>query len=80
MMKVWIDHDLCMGAGTCETAAPAVFAMAGDGLAYVKDSGRVIEKRGADGFANVPPELEDAVIDAAEGCPGECIVIEVDPR
>ena len=77
-MKVWIDHDECMGAGTCESLAPAVFAMDSDGLAYVKEGGRMIRKRGAEGLATVAPEHEDAVIEAAEGCPGECIVIEVD--
>ena len=77
-MKVWIDHDECMGAGTCQSVAPAVFAMDSDGLAYVKEGGRVIKRRGQAGMATVPLELEDDVIEAAESCPGECIVIEVD--
>jgi ferredoxin len=32
----------------------------------------------APGLANVPGSLEEAVIEAAEECPGECIFIEVD--
>ena len=75
-MKVWIDHDECMGAGTCESAAPSLFAMAGDGLAYVKEGGRVVMKRGSEAKVNVPRELEEQLIEAAEGCPAECIVIE----
>ena len=31
-----------------------------------------------DGLANVPGGMEEAVIEAAEECPGECIFIEVD--
>lgn len=31
---------------------------------------------GAAGMALVPEDLEDAVIEAAEECPGECIFIE----
>jgi ferredoxin len=24
-LRVWVDHDLCVGNGTCLTIAPAVF-------------------------------------------------------
>ena len=30
------------------------------------------------GLANVPGGMEEAVIESAEECPGECIFIEVD--
>jgi ferredoxin len=33
---------------------------------------------GAEGVAVVPSEFEDAVIEASEECPGECIFIERD--
>ncbi len=77
-MMVWIDHDECAGAGTCESVAPSLFAMAGDGLAYVKEGGRIVMRQGAEGKATVPTHLEEELIEAAEGCPAECIVIEVD--
>ena len=77
-MRVWIDHDECMGAGTCQSVAPALFAMADDGLAYVKEGGRVVMRRGEAGVASVPPHLEEDLIEAAEACPGECIVIQAD--
>jgi ferredoxin len=78
-MKVWIDQDLCTGDGLCEEIAPDVFTLLDDGLAYVKDSGKVLsDPGGADGLANVPGSLDEAVIEAAEECPGECIFIEVD--
>jgi ferredoxin len=76
-MKVWIDQDLCTGDGICEEIAPAVFTMLDDNLAYVKESDLVRSNPGgAAGMALVPDGLEDAVRDAAEECPGECIFIE----
>ncbi|MSW93095.1 MAG: ferredoxin, partial [Actinobacteria bacterium] len=33
---------------------------------------------GAAGLANVPAGQEDAVIESADECPGECIFIEVE--
>jgi ferredoxin len=78
-MKVWIDQDLCTGDGLCEEIAPDVFTLLDDGLAYVKEGGKVFnEPGGADGLAQVPANLEEATIEAAEECPGECIFIEVD--
>ena len=32
---------------------------------------------GAEGTARIPDGLDEAVIEAAEECPGECIFIEV---
>ena len=76
-MKVWIDQDLCTGDGLCEEIAPAVFTLLDDGLAYVKEDAEVkSEPGGAEGLAQVPSELEEAVTEAAEECPGECIFIE----
>ena len=78
-MKVWIDQDLCTGDGLCEEIAPAVFTLLDDGLAYVKDGGKVLsDPGGPDGLAKVPGNLDDAVIESAEECPGECIFIEVE--
>jgi ferredoxin len=76
-MKVWIDQDLCTGDGLCEEIAPAVFTLLDDGLAYVKEGAEVkSDPSGAEGLAQVPSELEEAVTEAAEECPGECIFIE----
>jgi ferredoxin len=78
-MKVWIDQDLCTGDGLCEEIAPAVFTLLDDGLAYVKESDKVFsDPGGPEGLANVPSGMDDAVIEAAEECPGECIFIEVE--
>lgn len=76
-MKVWIDQDLCTGDGLCEEIAPAVFTLLDDGLAYVKDGDLVHNDPGGQaGMAVVPADLEDAVQEAAEECPGECIFVE----
>ena len=78
-MKVWIDQDLCTGDGLCEEICPDVFTLLDDGLAYVKESGKVFsDPGGVEGLANVPGGMEDAVIESAEECPGECIFIEVE--
>ena len=75
-MKVWIDQDLCTGDGLCEEICPQVFVLLGDGLAYVKEGERVLsDPGGASGIAVVPADFEDAVREAAEECPGECIFV-----
>ncbi|MGD0219963.1 MAG: ferredoxin [Acidimicrobiales bacterium] len=76
-MKVWIDQDLCTGDGLCEEICPAVFTLQDDGLAYVKDGATVMtDPGGVKGMVVVADGLEDAVTEAAEECPGECIFIE----
>lgn len=81
-MKVWIDQNLCTGDGLCVEIAPEVFVMRDDGLAYVKEGNNVYDgssaelPSGAKGLANVAVGHCDAVIEAAEECPGECIFIE----
>ena len=78
-MKVWIDQDLCTGDGLCEEICPSVFTLLDDGLAYVKEGLDIKSSPGgAEGTAMVPTELEDAVTEASEECPGECIFIEKD--
>ena len=76
-MKVWIDQDLCTGDGLCEEIAPDVFTLLDDGLAYVKAGEKVLTPGGPEGLAPVPAGQEEATIESAEECPGECIFIEV---
>lgn len=81
-MKVWIDQDLCTGDGLCAEICPEIFFMHDDGLAYVKEVGDSGMEGGepklkmSSGLASVPERLEEAVIESAEECPGECIFIE----
>ena len=79
-MRVWIDQDLCTGDGLCLDHCHDVFVQLEDGIAYVAENGRALNDPGGSGsLAQVPPRHVDAVIHAAEACPGECIFIEVDP-
>lgn len=81
-MHVWIDQDLCTGDGLCEEVCPDIFFGHLDGLFYVKDvgtdgmTGDTPTLKMAGGTAAVPDRLLDAVVEAAEECPGECIFIE----
>jgi len=62
-MKVKVDHELCSGDGICVDIAPDIFEMNEEDQAIVL-------------VDTVPPEQEDAVREAAESCPEECIYIE----
>lgn len=62
LMKVRIDPDLCTACGLCTDGVPQVFKMG-------KDTAEVINPL-------VPPNLENAVRDAASDCPAEAILIE----
>ena len=87
---VWIDQDLCTGDGICEEIAPDVFLGRDDGLWVVKEEASHFGKKivfdgaesdghgpdGSRGVARVPDSQVDIVIEAAEECPGECIMIE----
>ncbi len=80
-MKVWIDQDLCTGDGLCSEIAPDLFFAGDEGLWHVKDVGETGDPAnprlsGPTGLADVPDELLDACVEAAEECPGECIFIE----
>lgn len=77
-MRVWIDQDLCTGDGLCLDHCPDVFVQLEDGIAYVAEEGRALNDPGGSGsMAFVPACRYQAVVDAAEACPGECIFIEL---
>ena len=75
-MRVWVDHHLCIGNGICADICPEVFQVAG-GIAYVLGPDGARLASGVDGSADVSGELVDAVIEAAEECPAECIYLDV---
>jgi ferredoxin len=86
-MRVWIDQDLCTGDAQCVEIASDIFFGHDDGFVYrcyVRDAGQSgVGRDGRPvlqttrGSADVPESLEDAVIHAAEYCPGNCIFIEL---
>jgi ferredoxin len=74
---VWIDQDLCTGDGLCVDHCPDVFTLLEDGIAYVVSGDEVQNDPGGSGsMVDVPERLQQAAIDAALACPGECIFIE----
>jgi ferredoxin len=60
-MKIKVDRNLCIGAGTCSVIAPEVFELDGELKAVVKDP------KGA---------AEDKIMDAAKSCPVLAIILE----
>ena len=69
-MKVWVDQDLCTGDGLCEELCPEV------GISYVQDARGPQLAGGSTAMVDIPTHAIDAVFDAAEECPGECIFVE----
>ena len=63
MIKVEIDHDLCIGCGTCESVCPEVFEIRDDGKSHVKE--------GVDLEEHV-----DAIKEAEDDCPEQAIVVK----
>lgn len=62
-MKVRIDRDLCLGVSNCVVIAPTVFKLDKENKAVVLN----------------PPSVDDAkLLEAAESCPENAIIIEDD--
>ena len=62
-MKIRVDRDLCIGVGNCIAFAPTVFALDEENKAIVLD----------------PPSVDDdTLLEAAESCPENAIIIEDD--
>jgi len=77
------------GDGLCSEICPELFGPHDDGLWHVKEASwptiygpegetkdEPVYKMGS-GMADVPDEFLATAIEAAEDCPGECIMIEV---
>ncbi len=62
-MKVRIDRALCLGLGNCVALAPTVFELDEEGKALVLDPSSV---------------TDDALLEAAESCPYDAIILEDD--
>ena len=62
-MKVRVDRDLCIGVGNCVALVPTVFTLDEDNKAVVLDPTSVDD---------------DTLLEAAESCPGNAIIVEDD--
>lgn len=80
-LVVSLDQDICIACGLCSEIAPLQFYAGEHNFAYVKDAGPEdpVEAKyiGLAGRVAVGNGIEDAVIEAAEECPVECIYVEV---
>lgn len=63
-MKVRVDRDLCIGVGKCVAFAPTVFKLDEENKAIVLDPSTVDD--------------EDTLMEAAESCPENAVIIEDD--
>jgi ferredoxin len=62
-MKAVVDTDRCRGHAACWAVCPEVFTLTDDGYAAVLTP-------------EVPPEFEEAVQIAVDGCPEQAITAE----
>ena len=62
-MKVKVDRDLCIGVGNCVALAPTAFKLDEENKAIVLDPSSV---------------GDDTLLETAESCPEDAIVIEDD--
>jgi ferredoxin len=63
VVKVTVDRDLCIGISNCVAVAPTVFQLDAENKAVVIDVSSVTEKK---------------VLEAAESCPQNAIIVEDD--
>ena len=60
-LRVWVDHNVCVGNAMCETIAPKVFALN--------------EKRQSEAV-NPAGDSVEKILEAAENCPVSAIFVE----
>lgn len=62
-MKAFVDHDLCIGCGVCESECPEIFSMNDDGLADAIED-------------EIDDTVLESAKEAQNQCPVEAITIE----
>jgi ferredoxin len=73
-IEIRMDRDECILCGACWSDCPDVFEEGeDDGLSQIV---LVYQKGGDPALGEVPDDLEDCVLRAAQGCPVEIIHIE----
>lgn len=60
-LRVWVDHQLCVGNAMCESIAPRVFQLNDDRQSEVVDPAG---------------DTEEKILEAAESCPVSAIFVE----
>lgn len=64
-MKITVDKDLCIGAGTCTVVAPKTF--------YLDDELKAV-------VGNSKGDNKDTIIEAAKVCPVFAVILEEDGK
>lgn len=70
MAKIIIEHEKCIGCGSCAAVCPKYFEMAEDGKSKLK--GQTLN---ASGNFELETDQIDCAQTAAESCPVQCIQI-----
>jgi ferredoxin len=60
-LRVWVDHNVCVGNAMCETFAPQVFPL---------NANRQSEA------VNPAGDTEEKIVEAAENCPVSAMFVE----
>ncbi len=60
-LRVWVDHQVCVGNAMCESTAPQVFRLNANRQSEV---------------VNPAGDTEDKILEAAENCPVSAIFVE----
>ena len=60
-LRVWVDHNVCVGNAMCETIAPRVFVL---------NANRQSEAVNPEG------DTREKILEAAENCPVSAIIVE----
>jgi ferredoxin len=60
-LRVWVDHNVCVGNAMCETIAPQVFQLNANRQSEAVDP---------------TADTEEKILEAAENCPVSAIFVE----
>lgn len=67
-----VNKDTCIGCGSCEEAAPDIFGLDEEGLAFVKADRN-------QGVTPIPEDQIDDLMDAFEECPTDSVMVSDHP-
>lgn len=74
-IRVKIDPDLCIGAGSCVTIAMQYFELNSDNKAFVKDTGLPLDPNVFERELEVTDAQKELIVMAAQSCPTLAIFV-----
>ncbi|MHC1588903.1 MAG: ferredoxin [Methermicoccaceae archaeon] len=74
MYRVVLNRSECIGCGNCEEECPDMFEVQGDGYSHIKVSSSTSDKE------EVELSELSCVVEAANACPVECIIVYEDEK